>query len=514
MIAEYTSSGTALSKEYGYRNGKLLITATVASAGWGTPPTIEDNPLKDPQNPESFKIKSIHITQLRTAINALRSHLSMSQYSWTTSANPGDWVTADPILEMRVAVDEALGLPSPNYTAGLAQHQPVLADHIQELRNRVLNAWNSGTTGTDVRWLVSDQLGTPRIILDQSGSFSSTTRHDYLPFGEELTAGGRTWDHGYKNSDMNRQKFTGYERDDETELDYAQARYFSHGQGRFVSPDPGMAGADVGEPQSWNGYSYVINNPLNLVDPLGMYFVGGGTAETNLQEPHKKTEPYVDEKNIVHNPDGSPYELPTEVVNQKGQSKASGAMGGRLSSNAPISIGAGPGGGSTGEPARVNGSTHSVPRDIQFVGGHFGTSAGLPIFSIGGQISVKRDMYGNWYFSAGPTFGPSLSPVTGGFDLGKTYLNGKPVIGEEDVKKAISGPSAGVSYTGVVPMGSSASLNTVKFIPYNLGPLDTLNTMGPVVPTGLNGTSTLHAGTGPELSYSPQYTWRIPKLKF
>lgn len=236
LLAEYAANGAASApqKEYGYRNGQLLITAAVASAGWGTPPTIHDNPLVVGET----TVQSRHITELRTAINELRSHLNMAPYSWTSSANVGDWVTADPILEMRIAVDEALGPPSTSYTADLASTKPILAAHIQELRNRVLNAWNSGTSGTDVRWLVSDQLGTPRIILDQSGSLSGTTRRDYLPFGEELTAGGRTWNHGYTNSDVNRQKFTGYERDDETDLDYAQARYFSHGQGRFTGVDP------------------------------------------------------------------------------------------------------------------------------------------------------------------------------------------------------------------------------------------------------------------------------------
>src|SRR5205807_1944631 len=126
-------------KEYGYRNGQLLITATV-TASWGAPPTIDDNPLKDPNNPESFKIKAIHITQLRTAINALRSHLNMSTYSWTTSATTNDYITANPILEMRTALDQALGPPSPAYAAGLAQNQRILAVHIQELRDRVLNA--------------------------------------------------------------------------------------------------------------------------------------------------------------------------------------------------------------------------------------------------------------------------------------------------------------------------------------------------------------------------------------
>ena len=65
------------------------------------------------------------------------------------------------------------------------------------------------------------------------------------------------------------QKFTGQERDAETGLDFFQARYFSAALGRFNSPDPGNAGASLFTPQSWNGYTYVYNNPLTLIDPSG-----------------------------------------------------------------------------------------------------------------------------------------------------------------------------------------------------------------------------------------------------
>jgi RHS repeat-associated protein len=65
--------------------------------------------------------------------------------------------------------------------------------------------------------------------------------------------------------------FTGKERDAETGLDYFGARYFSGAQGRFTSPDPLMASANVADPQSWNRYSYAGNNPLRYVDPLGLF---------------------------------------------------------------------------------------------------------------------------------------------------------------------------------------------------------------------------------------------------
>ncbi len=69
--------------------------------------------------------------------------------------------------------------------------------------------------------------------------------------------------------------FTSKERDAETGLDYFGARYFSGAQGRFTSTDPLMASARVGNPQSWNRYSYSLNNPLRFTDPTGMYTCEG-----------------------------------------------------------------------------------------------------------------------------------------------------------------------------------------------------------------------------------------------
>jgi len=110
------------------------------------------------------------------------------------------------------------------------------------------------------------------MIADLSGSLSSLSRHDYLPFGEELYAGtgGRTTAQGYSASDNVRQHFTQYERDNETGLDYANARYYANFAGRFTSVDPAMGSAKPAMPQSWNRYSYCINSPLVLVDPSGL----------------------------------------------------------------------------------------------------------------------------------------------------------------------------------------------------------------------------------------------------
>jgi RHS repeat-associated protein len=120
------------------------------------------------------------------------------------------------------------------------------------------------------KYATADHLGSPRVITSPSGVVVS--RHDYKPFGEEVGAGigGRTIAVGFSVIDGVRQKFTAYERDNETNLDYAHARYYSSVQGRFTSVDPLMRSASIGEPQTFNRYSYVLNNPMNSTDPTGL----------------------------------------------------------------------------------------------------------------------------------------------------------------------------------------------------------------------------------------------------
>jgi RHS repeat-associated protein len=116
-------------------------------------------------------------------------------------------------------------------------------------------------------YIATDHLGSTRMVTDQNANVVG--RHDYLPFGEEIAAntGGRNGLFG--TQDFVNQKFTGQERDSETGLDFFQARYFSGALGRFASPDTPLLDQDPSNPQSWNLYNYVRNNPLSLIDPDG-----------------------------------------------------------------------------------------------------------------------------------------------------------------------------------------------------------------------------------------------------
>jgi RHS repeat-associated protein len=119
-------------------------------------------------------------------------------------------------------------------------------------------------------FVTADQTGSTRMVTDIYGSVIGV--YDYLPFGEEVGAGigGRTTAMGYTSSpDGFNPKFTGQIRDPETGLDHMGFRYYSPQEGRFVTVDPENAGADSTNPQTWNAYAYVGNNPLNATDPSG-----------------------------------------------------------------------------------------------------------------------------------------------------------------------------------------------------------------------------------------------------
>lgn len=107
-------------------------------------------------------------------------------------------------------------------------------------------------------FLHADHLGTTRLVTLADKSVYDSM--DFLPFGEQI-AGGSATTH----------KFTGLERDAESSLDHTQFRQYSSSLGRWMHPDPaGLAAVDPNNPQSWNRYAYVLNNPVNFIDPLGL----------------------------------------------------------------------------------------------------------------------------------------------------------------------------------------------------------------------------------------------------
>lgn len=95
--------------------------------------------------------------------------------------------------------------------------------------------------------------------LETNSAGTVTRSFGQLPFGD-------TW---HETGTADKWKFTTYERDPESGLDYATERYYSNGYGRFTTAD--LLPGHLGDPQSLNRYSYVTSDPINMVDPLGLH---------------------------------------------------------------------------------------------------------------------------------------------------------------------------------------------------------------------------------------------------
>jgi len=124
------------------------------------------------------------------------------------------------------------------------------------------------TAGTRRYYYHPDGLGSVATITTNSGLKAESYTYDvygtptmYNGAGSIITSSAMT----------NRLLFTAPDRDVTTQLYNYRHRYYSPTVGRFLQPDPiNLAGGDL------NLYRYVGNNPVNLMDPLGLW----GAAES------------------------------------------------------------------------------------------------------------------------------------------------------------------------------------------------------------------------------------------
>jgi LasA protease len=91
-------------------------------------------------------IKAIHVTELRTRINAARSVRGLAAYAWTDPSPMGIAIKAIHITEMRTALAQAYaaaGLVAPTYTDPTLTNGVVRAVHLSELRSAVITLESS-----------------------------------------------------------------------------------------------------------------------------------------------------------------------------------------------------------------------------------------------------------------------------------------------------------------------------------------------------------------------------------
>jgi len=115
------------------------------------------------------------------------------------------------------------------------------------------------TSSGTLHFFANDHLGSTSLTLNSNGSVFSELR--YKPFGETRWSQATT---------PTQRRFTGQIQDFDLvnmQLYFYNARYYDPELARFTQADTIVP--SMGNPQSWNRYSYVYNNPINYIDPTG-----------------------------------------------------------------------------------------------------------------------------------------------------------------------------------------------------------------------------------------------------
>jgi RHS repeat-associated protein len=231
----------------------------------------------------------------------------------------------------------------------------------------------------NANYYFADHLGSSRVVTNSTGTVLDDS--DFYPFGKERP---------YLSSSGNNYKFTGKERDSESGLDDFGARYYASNLGRFVSADWSaipvpVPYAELTDPQSLNLYTYVRNNPMVNVDPLGHEAAG------------------MDGVTVTNNPDGT--KTGTETTTK--------------TDTKTISLGNGNWQTVTTTTTNTTSVTTTTGQNSSFVSG---------TFSFSGTVTVE---------TSGIGFAPrsETSPISGSWNLA---ANNRDV---QRIEKAMAGPS-------------------------------------------------------------------------
>ena len=128
---------------------------------------------------------------------------------------------------------------------------------------------SSGTPGTATYYFTRDHMGSIDSITDAAGAVQ--VRLSYDAFGARRKEAG--WSGAVPNADWTKiyaithRGFTDHEMLDDLDVIHMNGRLFDPDSGRFVSADPFLQNLD--STQTFNRYSYVLNNPLSFTDPSG-----------------------------------------------------------------------------------------------------------------------------------------------------------------------------------------------------------------------------------------------------
>lgn len=152
----------------------------------------------------------------------------------------------------------------PLFISNMPQQLPSASSYWCSTENSLQMACDK-TANMNILFYYCDHLGSTNVVSDIAGNLIQeitnypygNTREEYIPFEN--------------NQLRSNYRFTGKEKDEESDLHYFVARYYLVDIGKFINVDPLLKENTVkGNPQENSAYSYVINNPIYYIDPHGL----------------------------------------------------------------------------------------------------------------------------------------------------------------------------------------------------------------------------------------------------
>jgi RHS repeat-associated protein len=166
-----------------------------------------------------------------------------------------------------VRMSRTIGGQAVSYTWDVAAGMPFL---LQDGTNTYVYGlgmvyWVDGSGNPTYR--LTDALGSTATLIGASGAVVGSYTYD--AFGNIRTHTGSSTEFSY----------TG-EQNDPNGFEFLRARYYDAAVGRFLGRD--TAEPDYNVPGTLNRFAYVLNSPVNLTDPSGLYPMCEGMDATQL----------------------------------------------------------------------------------------------------------------------------------------------------------------------------------------------------------------------------------------
>jgi len=169
----------------------------------------------------------------------------------------------------------ATGTGTPTLTHYIGDAEIINAGTATPTVKRYLPGLILSKTGATLsyEYLFTDNLGSTHRITDQSGNVYANGAQRFTAFGQRASSANdaplaASAQYTFNDS-LTHHGFTGHEQMDESGLVHMNGRIYAPGTMRFTSPDPFVQ--DPSDVQSYNRYSYVLNNPLVHTDPSGYW---------------------------------------------------------------------------------------------------------------------------------------------------------------------------------------------------------------------------------------------------